>query len=327
MMPTLSAAFAPALSTPDHVRLAEELGYARAWVYDSPVVYADPWMILALAAERTSSIGLGPAVLVPGLRHPTVNAAALATLAGLAPGRVAAAFGTGMTGRLLVGERPHPWSYVADYVRTVRALLAGEPTHWQGSELRMLQPPGFVADRDVEVTVLLGAEGPKGMAVADELADGLFTSRLPAEPDGRSRSMLCFGTVLDEGETLTAPRVRDAAGPALAVAYHSIYEARGAEGVDPLPGGREWRERIEAVPAERRHLAVHEGHLAVANEHDRVILDHPDSLLGRWTTTGTRDQVRARLEKLAAAGVTEIVYQPMGADIERELTAFAEVYA
>ena len=33
---TMSAAFPPGLDTPDHVALAEELGYERAWLYDSP---------------------------------------------------------------------------------------------------------------------------------------------------------------------------------------------------------------------------------------------------------------------------------------------------
>ena len=48
---------------------------ARAWLYDSPALYPDVWVALARAAERTSTIGLGPGVLVPFLRHPMTNAA------------------------------------------------------------------------------------------------------------------------------------------------------------------------------------------------------------------------------------------------------------
>ena len=109
-MPVISCVFAPSLDTPAHIELAERLGYRRAWCYDSPAMYADPWMVLALAAARTRAIGLGPAALVPSLRHPVVTAAALATLAGLAPGRVSTAFGTGLTGRMLLGERPLRWA-------------------------------------------------------------------------------------------------------------------------------------------------------------------------------------------------------------------------
>src|SRR6266581_6764097 len=60
-MPVISCVFAPSLDTPAHIELAERLGYRRAWCYDSPAVYADPWMVLALAAGRTRAIGLGPA--------------------------------------------------------------------------------------------------------------------------------------------------------------------------------------------------------------------------------------------------------------------------
>ena len=100
----ISCAFAPAVSTPGHIALAEKLGYERAWCYDSPALYPDVWMVLAVAADRTSRIGLGPAVLIPSLRHPMVNAAAIAGLAELAPGRVAAAIGAGFSGRYTIGS-------------------------------------------------------------------------------------------------------------------------------------------------------------------------------------------------------------------------------
>ena len=65
-------------------------------------------MTLALAAQRTERIGVGPGVLVPSLRHPMVNAAATAALAAPAPGRVGVAFGTGSSGRRAMGYRAIP---------------------------------------------------------------------------------------------------------------------------------------------------------------------------------------------------------------------------
>jgi 5,10-methylenetetrahydromethanopterin reductase len=177
--PVISCALAPSLDTPAHIELAENLGYRRAWCYDSPALCADPWMILALAAERTAVIGLGPASLVPSLRHPVVTAAALATLAGLAPGRVSTAFGTGLTGRMLLGERPMRWAEVEEYVRVVRALLRGEEATWNGSLVRLTQPPGFAAALPADITVLVAADGPRGRAVAAELGDGVLTARAP----------------------------------------------------------------------------------------------------------------------------------------------------
>jgi len=93
----ISCAFATSSDSPAHVELAETLGYKHAWLYDSPALYPDVWMILSRCAERTSRIGLGPGVLVPSLRHPMVNAAAIAELVDQAPGRVVVAVGSGFT--------------------------------------------------------------------------------------------------------------------------------------------------------------------------------------------------------------------------------------
>ena len=59
----LSIALAPSDQTPDLIALAEELGIHRAWVYDSPAIFADIWMTLGLAAARTSRIGLGSLII------------------------------------------------------------------------------------------------------------------------------------------------------------------------------------------------------------------------------------------------------------------------
>ena len=79
----ISAAFPPTPETPEHIELAEQLGYETAWVYDTPALQLDVWMILALAATRTKKIKLGPGVLIPSLRHPMVTASAIATLVSL----------------------------------------------------------------------------------------------------------------------------------------------------------------------------------------------------------------------------------------------------
>src|SRR5918912_2025751 len=139
----ISCAFATSLSTPEHIALAEDLGYRRAWCYDSPALYPDVWMTLARAAERTRRIQLGPGVLVPNLRHVLTNAGAIATLVALAPGRVVVGVGAGLTGRLALGQRPLPWREVACYTRVLRALLRGEEVEWEGAVIRMGQPPGF----------------------------------------------------------------------------------------------------------------------------------------------------------------------------------------
>jgi 5,10-methylenetetrahydromethanopterin reductase len=322
----ISCAFATSSNTAAHVELAEALGYRRAWLYDSPAVYPDVWMVLSRCAERTSRIGLGPGVLVPSLRHPMVNAAAIAELVSQAPGRVAVAIGSGFTGRLTLGKRPLPWRQVAEYVHCLKALLAGEQAEWDGAVIRMLHLPGFGAERPIDAPILIGADGPKGLAVAAELGDGVFSAVVP-QPDAAGvptwRALLTFGTVFDDGEDPTSPRVVDATGPAAAVIYHSTYERGGAAAVDALPGGQAWRAAIEAYPERERHLAIHAGHLVKANPRDEPHIGDLIPLANSMALTGPAEELPDKIAALGALGVTEIVYQPAGSDIDRELTAFA----
>jgi 5,10-methylenetetrahydromethanopterin reductase len=321
----ISAAFPPGLDTPDHVKLAEDLGYRRAWLYDSPAYLHDVWMTLARAAERTERIGLGPAVLVPNLRHPMTNAAAVATLEDLAPGRVAVAVGSGFTGRHMLGLPPMRWAEVREYVATLQKLLRGEYAQWDGRAIRMLHPAGFGASRPIEVPILVGAEGPKGTAVADELGDGTF-SAAGANRASRNewRAVLRFGTVLDDGEDPSSPRVVEAAGPGTVVVLHGLYERGGPEAVDKMPGGAEWRTQLEQVDEGERHLAVHEGHLVHLTDRDRAAFEAGlTDLIPAVGLTGTPDQVRDKVDQLAEQGASEIAYQPSRHDTARDLRALA----
>jgi 5,10-methylenetetrahydromethanopterin reductase len=321
----VSCAFPTALDSPDNIALAERMGYARAWVYDTPQQSPDVWMTLALAAQRTERIGLGPGVLVPSLRHPMVNAAATATLAALAPGRVVISFGTGFTGRRAMGYRAIPWSYMRDYIRAYRGLLRGEVVEWEGAQMQMLHPDGHAPARPVDVPILVGALGPKGDRVARELGDGLYiTLQLPDFAGAYSWvPYLAWGTVMDEGEATDSERARTAGGPGWALAYHGAYEFGGPDAVRTLPGGPEWMDVVEKTPQDRRHLAVHIGHCVEINEADRAAWNAGGhAMLEDVTISGTPARVRERLDELAAGGVTEIVFQPCGPDIAGELERF-----
>lgn len=98
--------------------------------------------------------------------------------------------------------------------------------------------------------------------------------------------------------------------------WHGTDEAAGA-GVDSLPGGKGWRAEVEAFPERSRHLYVHEGHLVALTARDRRNLA-PE--LAAATFSGTPAQLRERAAGLAAQGVAEILYWPMGPDIAAELT-------
>ena len=189
--------------------------------------------------------------------------------------------------------------------------------------MSMLHPPGHGAPRPLEVPIIIGALGPRGAAVARELADGLFATLTVPEfaKEFSSVSYLFWGTVLDDGEDPQSERVRAAAGPGLALAYHGAYEFDTP--LSELPGGTEWEAVIERTPPNERHLSVHRQHCVGLNQADQAAWDAGGfALLEQATVSGTVDQVAARLDELADAGVTELVYQPCGPDIRRELETF-----
>lgn len=316
----ISCAFATSLETPQHIAHAESLGYKRAWCYDSPGLYPDVWMILAKAAEITDRIALGPGVLVPSNRHVMTNAAAIATLEALAPGRVVVAVGSGFTGRFVLGQKPVKWAAVRAYVEALRALLRGEDVEWEGATIRMIHPQGFVADRPVDVPLIIGAAGPVGTEVARAVGDGVFAAGATVTGFDWAAA-LTFGTVLEDGEDPGSERALQAAGPAVSVLFHFLYE-HNRDALAAIPGGAEWAAMIETLDPRTRHLAVHEDHLVALTERDRPYVSG-EALLA-LTTSGTREQVADKLRAMADSGVTEVAYQPAGADIDRELTAFMD---
>src|SRR6516165_7663927 len=108
------------------VRRAEELGFSRAWFYDTQMLSADPFVAMAAAAIKTSTIRLGTGVLIPSNRIAAVAANAFASLNKLAPGRIDFGIGTGFTGRRAMGLGAVRLADMEEYIRVVMSLLRGE---------------------------------------------------------------------------------------------------------------------------------------------------------------------------------------------------------
>ena len=318
---TYSFRLPPGPQALDHAILAEKLGYERIWSPEIPAFGHDVWIHLARVAERTQRIGIGPAVLIPSYRHPMAQAAAIATLEHIAPGRLMVTFGTGFTGRVAMGQKPLTWEAMRRHLTEVRALLHGEAVEIDGGMAQILASPGLLPDRPIKTPLLLAAQGPKGRAMAKEIADGLVALGSPGQGFNP-----CFvsvnGTVLDPGETATSPRVRAAVAPIMGTIYHTAL-ARDAEAVKRLPNGQAWLDRVMQVPEAIRHLAVNRGHnWDITNGFDELI---DTSAAEQMTFTGTPEALRARIAKLEAAGATGITFGTSGADVERELHAFARL--
>ena len=320
----ISCGLVPSLDVVDHAKLAEELGYERAWLYDSPAIYLDIWASLALVAAQTERIGLGTAVLVPSLRNVMATASAIATIEAAAPGRLACAFGTGATARWTLGKRALSLATVGEHLRQLRGLLNGEVVELEGHKVQMTHLPRFAPPRPIEVPLLLSALGPKGHALTREVADGVMTVGYGLGGFDWS-AQLVVGTVLDPGEAVTSRRVQDSAGPWYAILGHGAWES-SPEAVDSLPGGAEWRAKLESMrPEGERHLAVHEGHATTVTDLDRILVEAAGEGVVGMGWVAEADAMKAKIAEAEAAGTTEIIYAPSGPDIERELRAFAEV--
>ena len=226
-----------------------------------------------------------------------------------------------------MGYRAITWAYMESYIRAYRGLLQGEVVEWEGAKMQMLHPDGHAPARPVDVPILVGALGPKGHKVAKELGDGLYvTLQLPEFINEYSWvPNLVWGTVLDKGEATDSEHARLAAGPGWALAYHGAYEFGGPSAVHDLPGGAEWMDVVNRTPDDRRHLAVHAGHCVEISEADQAAWDAGGhAMLRDVTISGTRDQVRHRLDEFASQGVTEIVFQPCGPNLQAELERFLD---
>ena len=112
------------------VRRAEELGFARAWFYDTQMLSADPFVAMAAAAMKTTKIRLGTGVLIPSNRLAPVAANAFASLNKLAPGRIV----SGSAPALPEGGR---WGWVPSSWRTWKNMSVSS---WRCCAARRSRP-------------------------------------------------------------------------------------------------------------------------------------------------------------------------------------------
>src|SRR6476469_3340657 len=205
------------------VKRAEELGYSRAWFFDTHMLNADVFVGMAAAAMVTSKIKLGTGVLIPSNRIAPVAANALASLNKLAPGRIVFGISTGFTGRRTMGLGAVKRGDMEEYIRIIQALWRGETVEMElegeRRSIRMLNPELGLINMDDPIPLYIAASGPRarkltaklGAAWIDNVADAergaatLDQMRTAWREAGNSRDELqsvawIGGAVLEEGE-------------------------------------------------------------------------------------------------------------------------------
>jgi len=160
-------------------RAAERSGVGSVWImedYFRPGAYA-----VAAAAAAVSVRGvIGLVVVNPYTRHPAVVAMETATLAAIAPGRVV--LGLGSSNRHWIEHQmgipfKTPLRGLRESVEIVRRLLNGERVTYAG-ELFAVNDVKLEAPPPSRVPIMLGVKGPRALALAAEIADGVHCSIL-----------------------------------------------------------------------------------------------------------------------------------------------------
>jgi F420-dependent oxidoreductase-like protein len=173
---------------PDALELVEEaerLGYDSVWT--SEAYGSDALTPLAWYGSRTSTVRLGTSILQLSARTPTATAMAAITLDHLSAGRFI--LGLGVSGPQVVegwyGQPfARPLARTREYVAILRQVFAREgPVTYAGEHYPLPYPGGTGLAKPLKPTVhplradtpiFMGAEGPKNVALAAEIADGWF---------------------------------------------------------------------------------------------------------------------------------------------------------
>jgi coenzyme F420-dependent glucose-6-phosphate dehydrogenase len=265
---------------------------------------------LGALAERTSSATLTTSVLTPTLRYqPAVVAQAFATLACLAPGRVALGIGSGEA----MNETPvtgTAWpkfkersERLAESVELIRALWEGERVSFEGKYYRTQQ--ATIYDKPEQpIPIYVAAGGPKAAALVGRIGDGfictsgkgedLYHSLLGALADGAGEAGRDAGQITKQIEIKVSydhdvQYAKEACAPWAALAL-TAEEKGGTE--DPIE-----MERLAEGALDRAHTRF-------------IVSDDPE-------------EVVEKIGWYVELGFEELIFHLPGEDQQRQLDAFA----
>lgn len=339
----------------DIIRYAEELGYDRAWVGDSQMIWSDCYATLALAAQHTKRIEIGTGVSIAGTRIAPVTAHSIASINALAPGRVFLGLGTGHTAMRVMGQDPMRAREFREYLRVVRALLDGEAVDYtyngQTREIAFLHRDRRFLNLDNRIPIYVAANGPKALEATGALADGWMTVGGEPEVTGPKLAHIAAGAtkagrtlsadfhtafitsscVLRPGDRLTDARIVDETGSWVACELHFVYEVWKDTGRNdaaiPLYFRGIWRDYLKHVdrmslPENARFRQIHDGHLVYLQPEERRFIT-PEAIKTS-ALIGEPDELIEHVRRLERGGIKEVtLWPPM--DHERKiLRDFAE---
>ena len=299
------------------VKLAEDVGFEYAWItdhYNNKNVYET----LALLAANTETIKMGPGVTNPYVRSPAISASAIATIDELSEGRATFGIGPGdkATFDALGIEWTKPVSTIKAAIADINTLLAGEKTEG-GAAL------GGAKAVQEHIPIYMGAQGPKMLETAGEIADGVLINASNPKDYEAAMPMINKGKEAAGGDkafdvgAYTATSIGEDSEAAKNAAR--IVVAFIAAGSPP--------------PVIARHglpEGINEkiGDCLGKGDFGGAIGLVSDDLLDAFSVCGTPDEFIPKIEGLAEMGVTQYVAgSPVGKDVEASIKLLGDVIA
>ncbi len=156
---------------------AEDAGFSYGWVFDSHILWLDPYPILTLMAANPRRMRVGTCVTNPATRDPSVTASTLATLNVISGGRMDLGIGRGDSARRVLGKKPTTLATLEQSVRIIRDLAEGRATDYDGEQVRM----PWVPENGARLPIWIAGYGPKVLNMTGRVADGVILQF--ADPD------------------------------------------------------------------------------------------------------------------------------------------------
>jgi probable F420-dependent oxidoreductase len=312
---------------PDHplertvslAKLAEAAGFEYGWVFDSHVIWRDPYPLLMLMAQATTRMRLGTCVTNPATREPSVTASSLAVLDEVSAGRMDLGIGRGDSARRVLGKPPTSMKDLEQAVHVIRALVEGRSIEFEGAMLALPWAAGY------RLPVWIAGYGPVALKLTGRIADGAmlqigdpdlvrwFVSqvRSSAAESGRSQDavMVMAAAPAHVGDLADA-RDRTRWFPAL-VSNHVV------DLVNKYP-------RADLPPSLTQYIRDREGydylhHAEVGSSNASFV---SDDIVDQFCVVGSVAQHIERLRALAAAGVDQFNLYLMNGDEEEQLEIY-----
>lgn len=303
----------------DLLRLAkgcEDAGFETLWYADERF-FMETYSSLTLCATETKQIQLGPGVTDPYSRHPALTAMAIGTLDHFSDGRAVLGLGAGSSGfRQLMIRRLHPAQAVRETIHVVRSLLGGERVTIDGQVIK-LQECQLNFEPRGQVPIVVASNGQLILKVGGELADGVMSSSVLAQPRIDEVLSLVEAGLQTAGrkrsDVTVWSRLNIAVHPDPSLAYRALkpmifnliagkYPDTGMFDRLNLPLPDDLRQAVEA------YGPTHDPALRA-----KVVDLVPDEFIDKTCLVGRPDQVVAQLRNLEQAGFDGAALYPIPA--------------